>query len=683
MKNPEILAPAGGFDSVISAVRCGANAIYIGAKSFNARRNASNFDYDEIGRVIEYCHGRDVKVYITLNTLVSDRELKEAEDEIVRICSLHADGIIVQDTGIARLIKKICREIPLHASTQMSVNSPYGINELFKAGFSRAVVPRECSSDEIRLIADSSDIELECFVHGALCMCVSGQCLMSSVLGGRSGNRGLCAQPCRLPFGVNGKGGNYLSLKDLSLIEELPELVGLGVISFKIEGRMKRPEYVAAAVTACRNRLKAEEDHSITDALGSVFSRSGFTNGYYYSNLSRDMFGIRTKENVEDSKAVIDSLSHLYDNENQLLPVKMTFSLKADEKPSLIVSYKNFTAEVCGEALPSKAVSKEITPQDIRLRLSKCGGTQFYASKIDCDTDTGLYLSASELNSLRRDALKKLEAHIAHREPYVIDYCNTAFIPHKALGKRKLHIRFFDYSEIPENIYADRVIIPLDTPDDTAEKLLENCGEVAAEIPVNVFSSDDKYMKNLMRLKKAGIKLAVADNIDGIGIAKSIEMPFATGFGMNIFNTVSLEVMKDAGALDCLVSAELKLGDIASLGGEIPRGAIVYGRLPLMITRNCPVRNKISCAECGKTSFIEDRLGIRFPVRCSNGFSFIFNSVPLCMTDKLGDIKNTDFDYIYFTIENKNEIETIIEDYRSGKSPGYDCTRGLYYRTVL
>lgn len=683
MTKPEILAPAGGFDSVISAVRCGADAVYIGGKSFNARRNASNFDYGEIEKAIDYSHAREVKVYITLNTLVSDRELDEAKDEIIRVCRLGADGFIVQDTGIARLIREICPGIPLHASTQMSVSSVYGINLLKDAGFSRTVLPRECSREEIENIAANTGLELEVFVHGALCMCLSGQCLMSSILGGRSGNRGLCAQPCRLPFGVNGKGGNNLSLKDLSLIDSLPELAETGVASFKIEGRMKRPEYVAAAVTACRNKLSGKEDASVTQALSSVFSRSGFTRGYYDSALSNEMFGIRTKENVEDSGAVLKSLSHLYDNETPLIPVKMIFTLRKGKAPSLRAGYKDYTVQVSCSVMPSEAVNREITAPETAARLSKCGGTQFYAADVKCEIDPGLYLPASALNSLRRDALMELEKAISRREPYSLNNRDIIIIPHKAEKTRKLHIRFFDCDKIPEGVKADRVIIPLDTPGETVKKLLADNEEVACEIPVNVFSSADKYIENLKRLRELGVNLAVAGNIDGIGIAKSIGMPFAAGLGMNIFNSISLEVMKDAGAKDSLVSPELRLRDIAALGGEIPRGCIVYGRLPLMMTRNCPVKNKISCAQCKRESFIEDRLGIRFPVRCSNGFSHIFNSVPLCMTDKLGDIENTDFDLLYFTTENKNETDKIIGDYREGKSPDYEYTRGLYYRNIL
>lgn len=683
MIKPEILAPAGGPDSVEAAVRCGADAVYIGGKSFNARRNASNFGGDEIADVIRYCHGADVKVYITLNTLVTDRELASACEEIKRVCEAGADGIIVQDTGIARLIKKICPDIPLHASTQMTVNSAFGINLLGESGFSRTVIPREASREEIENISANTDIELECFVHGALCMCLSGQCLMSSILGGRSGNRGLCAQPCRLPFGVNGRGGNNLSLKDLSLIDSLDELARAGVISFKIEGRMKRPEYVAATVTACRNRLSGTPDKSVTDALGSVFSRSGFTRGYYDSKLSKDMFGIRTKENVLDSGAVLGTLSHLYDSEKPLLPVRMFFTLREGEYPLLRAEYKEYKAEIRGGEMPSKAVNRELTDGEAVSRLSKCGGTHFYAESVECEIAPGLYMSASALNSLRRDALAALEEALIAREPYNIYDCDLSFAPHRAAEKRKLHIRFFDYNEIPEGVKADRVIIPLNTPASIVKSLLKDCGEVAAEIPVHVFSSADKYIEELKRLRPLGVNLAVAGNIDGIGIAKSLGMPFATGFGMNILNSVSLGVMRDAGARDCLVSAELKLPDIAALGGEIPRGAVVYGRLPLMVTRNCPVKNKITCSACGRQSYLEDRLGKKFPVRCSDGFSYIFNSVPLCMTDKPGDIRNTDYDLIYFTTENKNEAEFIIGDYLGERAPAYEYTRGLYYRNIL
>lgn len=682
-KFPEILAPAGSFESVAAAVRCGADAVYFGGKAFNARRNAANFEGEEITKAIEYCHARGVKVYITLNTLAADRELDAVCDEIREMCEAGADAFIIQDLGIASLVREICPDIPVHASTQMTVNSPDGVEIIKNMGFKRTVVPREFTEGEIKNLSAKTDIELECFVHGALCMCLSGQCLMSSVIGGRSGNRGLCAQPCRLEFGVNSKGGNNLSLKDLYLIDRIPALAEDGICSLKIEGRMKRPEYVAAAVTACRNSREGKEDKEINDALGAVFSRSGFTSGYFDDKRGKDMFGIRTKDDVVSAAEVLGTLSHLYDNENPLIPVEMQFTLCAGKPAELVIKTANCTVSVKSENIPDKAINREITANDAAARLSKCGGTQFYAQKVVCDIVPGLNMPVSALNSLRREGLALLEKEISKKEKYTLREAQTKVIPHKTSGKRKLFIRFCESDSIPKGIEADRIIIPLSTPDEKVKELVNSGAEIAAEIPVYVFSNADNFRERLLELKALGVSLAAAGNLDGIGIAKSADMPFACSFGMNIYNSKSIETLEKLGAADCLVSSELPVSDISKLGGELPRGALIYGRLPLMVTRNCPVKNKLSCAQCGRKSALVDRLGVRFPVRCSDGFSFIYNSVPVCMTDRLDEIKNTDYDLLYFTTESKEEILKIAGDYREGAKPDYEFTRGLYYRNVL
>ena len=319
MIKPEILAPAGSPQALIAAVRSGADAVYLGIKGLNARRSAENFDDDQLKEAVAYCHKHNVKVHLTLNTLVSDGELEKAQEAVRLACESGVDAIIVQDIGLAELIHRNAPEMPLHASTQMSVQTAAGLKRLKKLGFTRAVLPRELSKEEIKKLCENSPIELECFVHGALCMCVSGQCLFSAVLGSRSGNRGACAQPCRLPFGVENGTGHDLSLKDLSLIDYIAEMAEMGVCSFKIEGRMKRPEYVAAAVKACRNSVDGVADNALRDDLRSVFSRSGFTDGYYRNKLGYDMFGIRRKDDVTAASGVLKKLEKLYEKEKRIL----------------------------------------------------------------------------------------------------------------------------------------------------------------------------------------------------------------------------------------------------------------------------------------------------------------------------------------------------------------------------
>lgn len=680
---PEILAPAGSFESLTAAVRCGANAVYLGGKAFNARRNASNFSDDELRQAVEYCHARKVKVYLTLNTLVGDGELGTAYDAIRSACEANVDALILQDTGLAAMVRRVSSSMPIHASTQMSVQSIEGVRMLENLGFSRVVLPRELSEKEIKEISSQTDMELEYFVHGALCMCVSGQCLMSSVLGGRSGNRGLCAQPCRLPFGVNSKGGNNLSLKDLSLVDELEKLAKAGICSFKIEGRMKRPEYVAAAVTACRNSLDGIADEEISSSLKAVFSRSGFTKGYFEGRLGKEMFGTRRKEDVEGAAGVLSSLQRLYDKETALLPVDFQLVFKSGEPMKLRAVCGEHSAEAVSEKSPEKALNKPLSREDLIQRISKCGGTQFYVHDAEVDFEEGLNVSAGALNELRRNALALLEKEIIRRDSADVLPFAEEYKPHRADGF-SLHARFFSEKQIPEKLNGiSRVILPIEASSETVEKLIKNNIEVAIEIPAPVFSDADKYIEKLITLKNSGASLAWVCTLDGIGIAEKAGIDFASGFGMNIFNSLSLGEMKNLGAKDVLLSCEINLSEASRLSGDIPRGIMTYGRIPLMLTRNCPVRNKLTCAECGSKSNLVDRMGVSFPVICKNGASFILNSRPLWMADKKNELRNIDFGLLYFTNESKADCESVIDGYNNNEKPEGEFTRGLYFKNVL
>lgn len=674
----EILAPAGSFDSVVAAVRCGANAVYLGGKSFNARRNASNFSDEELKKAVDYCHARNVKVYQTLNTLVSDDEFETAYEAVKCACECNVDALILQDTGLVALVRRVSSSMSMHASTQMSVQSIEGVRTLEKMGFSRVVLPRELSEREIKAISSQTDVELEYFVHGALCMCVSGQCLMSSVLGGRSGNRGLCAQPCRLPFGVNESGGNALSLKDLSLVDELDRLERAGVCSFKIEGRMKRPEYVAAAVTACRNSIDGTPDNAIDNALRAVFSRSGFTKGYFDGRLGKEMFGIRRKEDVEGASGVLSSLEKLYEKERLLIPVSFSMKFRCGEPMVLEAVSGEKSVAINSDVAPEKALNRAITEDELRERLSKCGGTQFYIDNIGIDFEEGLNTSASAINAIRRDALEKLDFLLMDRKEKFVEEYDIKFEKHIA-PLFKTHARFFGEEQIPDNLNGiSRVIVPIETAVETVRKLRAAGVEVAAEVPSAVFSNADKYIE---KLRENEFDCAWICTLDGVGIAEKAEIPFVCGFGMNVFNSSALEEMKRLGAKDALLSCECTLKQASRLGGELPRGLMTYGRIPLMVTRNCPVKNKISCAECKSGSHLVDRMNVEFPVVCKNGCSYILNSRPLWISDK--SVLGIDFGLLYFTVESKEEIENILKAHFNHSAAEGEFTRGLYIKGVL
>lgn len=677
----EILSPAGKPEALLAAIRCGADAVYFGLSDFNARKNADNFGDEEAHKAISLCHSVGAKAYITMNTLIGDDEIVKAVETLKRICKYNTDALILQDIGFSSLVRKFAPDVLMHASTQMSVQTPCGMEMLKEMGFNRAVLPRETSLTEIKNIHSRTDIELEHFVHGALCMCVSGQCYLSAMLGSRSGNRGLCAQPCRLPFKAENGTGNDLSLKDLSLIDNVRELSQAGVCSLKIEGRMKRPEYVAAAVTACKNAYEGEEDEKVTSSLKAVFSRSGFTKGYYEEKLGKDMFGTRQKEDVVSAKEVFPYLERLYDRETPLVPVDFYLSVIENEKVSLSASSGGKSVYVESDTIPEKAINKPMTRENLSQRLSKCGGTYFYARETEIDLDDGLIVPAGVINALRRDALEKLFAELSKRQPKRFSPQKLSIPAHKT-AETKLYTRFDNINQIPSDVSAiDTIYIPLYTNTDDILSLSSKI-RVGVEIPRGIFGTYEKILSRLTELKKAGIDLAYCTNLDGVALARKAGMKIHTGFTLNIYNSVSLLEIEKLGAEEATVSCELTLQKIKRLGGKIKRGIIAYGNLPLMLTRNCPIKNGKTCQECKRNSYLTDRLGTEFPVLCTNNCSEVLNSRPVYLADRLSEIENVDFLTLYFTKETKEEVSDIILKYVHGEKPEGEFTRGLYYRGI-
>lgn len=664
----EILAPAGSQESLIAGVRCGANAVYLGGKALNARRNAGNFDDEELFEAVKYCHSHGVLVYQTLNTLCRDDELDLAYNAVKYSLEIGVDGFIVQDLGVAKMIKESFPTAKLHASTQMSVMTPEGVAALKEMGFSRAVLPREMTADEILEIRKSTDLELEIFVHGALCMSVSGQCLLSAMIGGRSGNRGLCAQPCRLPFSAKGNGSCDLSLKDLSLIKNLGEIGNLGVISLKIEGRMKRPEYVAAAVTAIKKAIDGNYDYKDEIDLKSVFSRSGFTNGYFADNRGRDMFGTRQKEDVISAKNVLRNFSHLYDNENPLLPIDMDFVCRSGEKISLTASALGKTVTVFGDE-PEKAVNKPTSRDAVTEKLSKLGGTQFYAGKINAVVDDGLAVPVSKINALRRTAVellseydkKEIEAHPFEKPSKVF-----------RAGAPYYTARFSCAEQVPDKHPFKYIFIPIWS---SAEDFIDN--RAGVEVPRGMFGREKEIEQKLIKLKKAGVKYALCGNLGSYTLAKRLGYTVFGDFGLNIFNSVSADMIENP-----ILSPELTALQINSINAK-GKGFIAYGNIPLMLTRNCPVKNSIGCEKCRKNGGLTDRKGVTFPVVCSPYPCVeVLNSVPIYLAERMAEF-NVDFAHFYFSKESREQVEKIILLYENGAKAPFDYTRGLYYRGVL
>lgn len=678
----EILAPAGGADTIMPAVRTGADAVYLGARELSARASAKNFDMDELKETVEYCHGRGVRVYLACNTLVLDDELEKALYIIKQACEMHVDALIMQDIGLVSLVRKAAPDMRLHASTQMSVHTIKGVELLHRMGFRRAVLSRELSRDEIAEIAAKSPIELEVFVHGALCMSVSGQCYFSAMLGGRSGNRGACAQPCRLPFSVDGGTGHDLSLKDCSVVPYLRELDAMGVASAKIEGRMKRPEYVAAAVAACRQSLDTgRADPELMQRLEAVFSRSGFTDGYYTGKRGVSMFGIRSKEDVMSAtNKVFGSIHTMYKDERQSVPVSADLRVCRNEAAALIVSDNDGNTVSETGAVPEAALKVPLTEERCSSYICKTGGTPFKIDRMDITLDEGLSMPALELNSLRRNALDRLLGMRSKKPAIAYKGTSLPVLSGERKGIPKYFRARFTNGDIPDSFLDSELIyVPLTLKDSELEALMDRGFAVAVEIPRGMFGIENKIYSRLKEVQALGINEVLASNLGAVELAKSLDMDIHGGFGLNIMNTASIEWAEREGLLDVEVSFELTSGQISKLGGRLPIGIISSGRLPLMLTRNCPADNS---SKRPSPMILRDRKGMEFPLQTYGACTEVLNSVPLDLSDRRKELVGVDFEVLRFSVENSVETGENLQLFNSEKCRKGLYTRGLYYRGV-
>lgn len=689
MPKPEILAPAGSFDALVAAVRCGAGAVYLGTKALNARRNAANFDETELCRAVEFCHQRGVKVYQTLNILLFEEERREAVRAVETAVKAGVDAVLVQDLGMAAIARECAPDLPLHASTQLTIHNLSGARAAAEMGFRRVVLARELEKNEIARIAAESGIETEVFVHGALCMSVSGQCYLSSMLGGRSGNRGLCAQPCRLPFTAPDGRGFALSLKDLTLVEKIAELSDIGVASLKIEGRMKRPEYVAAAVTAVRRAAEGKAADFAT--LRSVFSRSGFTSGYFDGKRDLSMFGVREKEDVISAPKVLGELSRLYDRETPLVPARAELTAAAGEPSRLILTDRDGNrAEALG-AVPQTAQNKPTTAERAQESLSKLGGTPFFLEEAECRIEEGLMLPAAAINALRREAAERLleERGRVYSRPFSAAAAPRVQGTPLEGGEPKLRARLSAAQLTPELAEGcDEILLPLAEVAAALRKgLLSGPERLIAEIPRFLFTGEEAAAEQLSKAARLGVRRAWAGNLGAIRLAREAGLSVSGGWSLNLTNAAAVAEAKRLGIHDAELSFELNLRKARELGGILPVGLAAYGFLPLMAFRNCPVKGKNGCGSCdGTRGFLTDRRGIRFSVRCAGRqYSELLNSVPLFLAGRLEEMRGFDFLTLYFTGESPKECEAVLRAYRGGPEPGFvgGGTRGLYYRNVL
>lgn len=683
-KNAEILAPVGNKEMLVAAVRSGADAVYLGAQEFSARRNAENFSPEELKEAIEYCHITNVRVYLTLNILIKENELEEAFLLARNVYNMGIDGIIIQDLGLAKVLSEKIPDLKLHASTQMSVHSPAALPILKSLGFCQVVAAREMSRKELIALckeASSLGITVEAFVHGALCMSVSGQCLLSAFLGSRSGNRGLCAGPCRLPFKVKNGTGYDLSLKDLSLIDHLCDLYEIGVRSFKIEGRMKRPEYVAAATAACRYVIdNGFADENLNNTLKNVFSRSGFTAGYYEENTGKDMFGIRTKEDVLAADKAFPALHEIYRFERKNVGIDITAEILEGKPVSLTFSDGENRVTASGN-IPQKAQNRAIDYETAKKSLLKLGDTPYFAKNTEVTVSEGLFVSAGELNDLRRSACSLLDKKRAENG---VKNCDALFCLTKTANPQspdlKICIRVEKVNQIPEVTDGiSAIILPIEQDFSIISKY--NIPFIA-DIPRGI-TNQEKLLTRLVEFKKQGGKAALCGNLAAVTLVNKAGLAPLADTGLNILNSESLCAAQSFSVKAAVISAEETAANISALNGDIPKGIIAYGNIPLMLFRNCPLKNGISCKECDKNGVITDRLGVEFPIRCRGTYSEMLNSVPLWLCDRMADFKGIDFAVLYFTRETEERVSQVINAFKLGLSPDVKHTRGLYYRGTV
>ncbi len=678
----EILAPCGGYESLAAALNAGADAVYVGLKEFSARKNAENFSHEEFEKAVFECHRRGVKIYAAVNTLVYDAEFSALADCVRFIASCGADGLIMQDLGAARLAREISPDIPLHASTQMTLNSVCGVKAAEKLGYSRVVIGRELSAEEIREIRENTSAELEIFVHGALCVSVSGQCYMSSVFGGRSGNRGLCAQPCRLDFSC-GERHNVLSLKDSSLVPKLNDKIFKGISSFKIEGRMKRPEYVACAVNACREQLAFGACDM--ERLGGIFSRNGFTTGYFDGTMT-DMSGIRGKEDVENSAKSLVGIKEIYKNEFPRIKLDISTEIKAGKRICARAECSFGEVFTQTETIPEDAEGAPLDERSVCDRMEKLGGTQFFAGKITAEVDGGLYVPASALNQLRRELCAKAEKLVIEKSTpkYRI---NSFKLPEKRISENNGNIKYRAEISDPEQLKQaleldfEMIYAPMGL---LCEKIPDKDRIVV--VPPLVLSDCEKETRSrLLELRRGGFSKGLAQTLGHAYLLKECGFEICGGYRMNVLNSLSAAVCAEFGMHDLTLSFEGKLSVLREIDSPIPRGILAYGRIPLMLLRRCPIADGKPCGKktpfgegrsCGRS--IVDRRGNEFFVMCQGNCVEILNPDVLILSDKQEELSGFDFAVLKFTDEK--EIAPVLEMYKTNGKPSGKLTRGLYFR---
>ena len=688
----ELLAPAGSMDALRAAVQNGANAVYLGCGLFNARQSAKNFTTQTLTEAVKYCHVRGVKVHLTLNTLVSDRETHDLIELIRHAAGCGVDAFIVQDLGVVELCRQIAPHVQLHGSTQMTIHNLAGVQMCAAMGMSRVVLSRELNREEIRYICANSPIEIEVFAHGALCMCYSGQCYMSAMIGGRSGNRGRCAQPCRQSYGYAHWEDKYpLSLKDNCLIHYLQDLQEMGVASIKLEGRMKKPEYVATVTATYRKALdEAVVTRGMEEILMTAFNRQGFTDGYYTSRVDRNMFGVR--EETKDNPAWIKAARQSYETGESAL-VDITFeAIVASQGSRIRVTDPEGRSCTIEGPVPEVARNVPVTEQAIADRLSKTGGTPYRCVGVEAQVEPGLTLSAAAINAMRRDVLNQLTAirarHANHplgKPQRLKDYLGSAGMPGLTVQVTAREQITNTLMGLETAMLYVPVYILLSDPRLTRQ--LVRRGNVAAVLPRIVHDDELTRLQLAMNdLYAQGVRDVLVGNLGLMIAARETGMTIHGDFGLNIYNSRSLSVCRELELATACLSFEMTLPQIRDLSKFLPTEIIAYGRLPLMVVEHCLMKNRTGQCTCHLgPAKLTDKTGAEFPIikDGENCRSVLLNGKKLYWLDRQEDLKKLGIwgMRLYFTTENAQETDRVLADFiRSSPMDPGSCTRGLYLR---
>ena len=678
----ELLAPAGSKEALIAAVQSGADAVYIGGSRFSARSGAKNFDDESIKEMIDYCHTRGVMLHVAANTLIKEEEISQYIEYIGKLNDMGVDAVIIQDIGMAKAVRMMYPDLPIHASTQMTCASVNTAKKLEEAGFSRIVLARELDFESIKEIVNSVSVEIEVFVHGAICMSYSGQCLMSSMIGGRSGNRGMCAQPCRLPYkflqnGKNVNKGYLLSPKDMCHVNHLDKLSEIGVISLKIEGRLKRAEYVSSVVGVYRKCIDEKRKATIDEynELLDAFNRSGFTDGYFVNKKGKDMMSYENPSNISQNQFTQEAKKRCVpDNEYRRVAVSIDAELKLGK--SLRVSLtddKGNIVDAFGEIKAEVALNRPLEKERLSQQLSKLGNTPFNIEGLHIEMDEGIVIPISEINSVRRNAIQKL---INIRQAKKI--------------RRKENILF--------NIEDKKCKKPLLTAKVRSSEQARACISNNIEriyAPLNVINEfieySDKFVAFMPVIDRYEIKTEFKSLlINSLGQAIDKSKKYYADYRFNVYNSLSIYALQD---FECVtLSPELTINEIKKIKKPIDTELIVYGKIPLMTFENCPVKANCVCDKGKSVNELVDRMNEKFTLICGEGcFCELINSKPIYMADKIDDVKTLGVKFLRldFTTENETECEKIIRNYKdalenkNAESLAENTfTRGHFYKKI-